>query len=153
MLDGTIEIHEQCDTSNFRNAELPDCMDDIDTSFLTDSTPSPKSNNANNDVVLSDSSEGLSVAMAEANEADNLLHRVFDRSFEESGVYDVVYNIETGEEESSGKRDRAKARVHMIMDQREKAHKLTSALIRKRESHAQPLPKSPEVCKMLDKFT
>ena len=82
MLDETTDIHEQCDTSNFCNAELPDCMDDIDTSFLTDSTPSPKSNDANN-VVLSDSSEGLSVAVAEANEADNLLHRVFDRSFEE----------------------------------------------------------------------
>ena len=68
-------------------------------------------------------------------------------------MYDVVYNTETGEEECSGERDRAKARVHMIMDQREKAHQLTNALIRKRESHAQPLPKSPEVCKMLDKFT
>ena len=104
-------------------------------------------------MLLSDSSEGLSVAVAEANEADNLLHCVFDRSFEESDVYDVVYNIETGEEESSGKQDRAKARVHMIMDQREKAHQLTSALIRRREAHAQPLPKSPEVCKMLDRFT
>ena len=135
MLDGTIEIHEQYDSSNFCNAKLPDCMDDIDTSFLTGSTPSPKSNDANV-VVLSDSDERSGIAIAEANEVDNLLHRAFDRSFEESGMYDVVYNIETGEEECSGKRDRAKARVHMIMDQREKAHQLTNALIRKRESHA-----------------
>ena len=128
-------------------------MDGIDTSFLTDSTPPSSKRNDADIVELSDSSERGSIAIAEANEADNLLHRVFDCSFEESGVYDVVYNIETGEEESSGKRDRAKARVHMIMDQRNKAHQLTSALIRKRESHAQPLPKSPEVCRMLDKFT
>ena len=144
MLDGTIEVVEQRDPSA-ENCTLPDCLGDVDTSFLTDSTPSPH-------LINLTSSGGSSLENTdEERKVQDLMERVFERSFDESGVMDVVYNVDTGQEEKeeSEKLRLATERVHLITDKRSKVHRLLKSMIGRSKEDG---PDSPAACKMLDKF-
>jgi hypothetical protein len=91
-------------------------------------------------------------AFGKSSYIDNLLERSLARSFEETNVASSIIYVETGVEEQNDVSTRAKKRVIMILDQRQKVEQLTELFIDEVAKKTKTVVDSPAVNKMLDRF-
>jgi len=156
--DNTIDKHAASAPSG--SAKMPICLDDVDTSFLT--APAGKQQHTSHTPIgttqknpmgaFLNSGDGDEVEIVdESTEAENLLQRALDRSFDETNVGGSVFNVDTEQEEDSDMTTKATARVNYLLDNPDKALQLTSMLIAKKKRQNKETD-SPAVNAMIDKF-
>ena len=142
-----------------KRQDLPECLDGVDTSFLTGTTSHTPSLgpqlDATNVIEIHNSGDKKSdeeAYLEEHAKVESLVESVFLLSFEEAGMYKVVYNVETGTEESQGNAAAARRRIEFVMNHREKACSLTKGLMDMREARSKEAPTPRDVCALLDHF-
>lgn len=132
-------------------ATKPPALNNVDTAFIdTPIAPVIQSNPAaafSND----DEDSGLLDVYGKEAYIDELLERALARSFDETGVAESVFNVDTGKEETNDIKARAERRVHFIIDDRGKAHQLTELFVDRAATEKFEV-NSPSVNKMLDQF-